>query len=82
MRDRHRRRQASRAEVLDRTLEAQLMTELEFRRAERRAARVRTRAQREARRRFVLVVCVLVALVCLFSFLVFEGLAALFPGLA
>jgi hypothetical protein len=81
MQDQRRRRQASRAEVLDRTLEAQLTTELEFRRAERRAERTRTRARREARRRFILAVCVLSALVCLFGFLVFEGLAALFPGL-
>ena len=59
---RRRERARSRVDAIDRTHEAQLETELEFRRAERSAIRARERAQRQARRRFVLAVLVLASL--------------------
>jgi uncharacterized membrane protein YdbT with pleckstrin-like domain len=73
-----RQRARSRVDAIDRTHEAQLETELEFRRAERSAIRARERAQRHARRRFVLAVLVLVALLVGVAYLLVDGVNSLF----
>ena len=68
----------SRVDAIDRTHEAQLQTELEFRRAERSATRARERAERHARRRFVLAVLVLIALLAGVVYLLVDGVNSLF----
>ncbi len=73
-----RQRKRSQVDVIDRTHEAQLQTELEFRRAERSATRARERAERHARRRFVLAVLVLVALLVGVAYLLLDGVNHLF----
>jgi hypothetical protein len=73
-----RQRARSRVDAIDRTHEAQLETELEFRRAERSAIRARERAQRQARRRFVLAVLVLAGLLVGVAWLLMDGVNSLF----
>ena len=73
-----RQRARSRVDAIDRTHEAQLETELEFRRAERSAIRARERAQRQARRRFILAVLVLAGLLAGVVYLLMDGVNSLF----
>jgi len=64
----------------DLQLEAQLQTELALRRAERRAGTTRTRAQKQARRRFLVATLFLVALVAGVAYLVWLAFVQLFGG--
>ena len=64
----------------DLQLEAQLQTELALRRAERQAGSARTRAQKQARRRFLVATLVLAALVAGVAYLVWLAFVELFGG--
>jgi uncharacterized membrane protein YdbT with pleckstrin-like domain len=64
----------------DLQLEAQLQTELALRRAERLAGSTRSRAQRQARRRFLVATLFLVALVAGVGYLVWLAFKELFGG--
>ena len=64
----------------DLQLEAQLQTELALRRAERMAGSARTRAQKQARRRFLVATLVLAALVAGVAYLVWLAFVELFGG--
>ena len=84
-----RRRRAAREQQLQRPgpfdqadlqLEAQLQTELALRRAERLAGSARTRAQKQARRRFLVATLVLAALVAGVAYLVWLAFVELFGG--
>ena len=84
-----RRRRAARAQSAQRPapfdradlqLEAQLQTELALRRAERLAGSARTRAQKQARRRFLVATLVLAALVAGVAYLVWLAFVELFGG--
>jgi hypothetical protein len=79
MSDRVRRsRRPSAVDAIDRSHEAQLRTELEFRRAERSASRARIRARREARRRFLIALVVLICLLGGVAYLLMDGVNSLF----
>ena len=84
-----RRRRAAREQPMQRPgpfdqadlqLEAQLQTELALRRAERMAGSARTRAQKQARRRFLVATLVLAALVAGVAYLVWLAFVELFGG--
>jgi len=75
-----RRRPLAPVERHDLSLEAELETELKFRQAERRAERARGRALKAARRRFVAVTLVLIALVLGLGYLILGQLDAFFIG--
>ncbi len=64
----------------DLQLEAQLQSELALRRAERLAGTTRTRAQKQARRRFLLATLFLAALVAGVAYLVWLAFKELFGG--
>ncbi len=80
MRDRNQRGGATRLDVekIDRSLEAQLQTELRLRRAERYGDTARARARRRQRVRFLIALAILITLVVLLGLQVFGAYHKLF----
>jgi hypothetical protein len=78
--DRERQLRPGPFDQADLQLEAQLQTELALRRAERLAGTTRTRAQKQARRRFLVATLFLAALVAGVAYLVWLAFVQLFGG--